>query len=146
MAFTYTYRSLPNGGRGNWNTGGEIVGFGSPGNIRPVRPTMAVMPASRPAAEAVEPSPVPAPPSMPVPRPQPQLPPQARQMGMAPSLLANLPVPAALLGMRPSRNWTPPSNPPIYTPGYPFLGDPTMAESEGKTDFLGGLPFRRMVR
>lgn len=137
---TYTYRSLPNGGRGNWNTGGEIVGYGTHDNIRPVRPTMAVMPTSRPAAEAVEPSPVPAMPPMPVPRPRPQMPPQPRQMGMAPSLLANLPVPPALLGLRPSQNWMPLENPPVYTPNYPFLDEPTMAESEGKTDFLGTLP------
>lgn len=146
MAFNYTFRSLPNGGRGNWNTGGQIVGYGTLGNIRPVS-TMARKAAAVPSRPRPEPMAAVAAESPSV-APQPVVEPQSipAQPVARPSLMETLPIPATLWGLRPSYNWNVPA-PNTTEYGSPFYSfarrwrDTDFIDRTGKGDYAGIYPF-----
>lgn len=152
----YTYRSLPKGSRGNWNTGGKVVGYGTHENIKPVGtmarfvPAPVIVPANYPVEQE------PLPPVQAAPAPVQQAPEEFRPTQPAPTrslppqaaaaALLGIPVPLALAAMRPSANWTVPApnttvvGPEAYYPDSPWLGS-AQVNRTGKENYLGPLPF-----
>ena len=119
----YVYRSIPGGSpgsMGNWNTGGNVVGFGSMANgIRSVGPP------NRAVGGMIGPRPV----------SQPVYPVKPPQYYGPPAIAPETPAPEAPVSPEWANPWsysygTDYTNPPTYTPGVnPY-----------KTDFGGGNP------